>query len=526
MPKSMARMGADLIPMVAIVLVGSVLRFIGLTWGLPARLHADEWVIFDGAVDLAARNSFEPSLFLRPDHVEIKLSYLAYAAFARLTSGVPVEVDFATDPGPYMWISRAITALFGVAMIVLAYFIGRFVSRFTALGSAVAFAVYPPFVDHSHYATPDIPLTAMFMVVVLACMHYLRKPSLPALLIASAASAAAIAIKYPGAIATMIIALVVIIASARERRWLRLIRDGFIAIAAVAGSLFLISPVLFTNLSGVAASIRQESRSGGNDLGFPGNLGFYIVEFVDAAGYIALILTLIGIFAAVSQRQVILLPILLGALTWLILSTLSMHWERWGVPMAITPLFLAVIGLEYVARRLRTAQRFRRWSDAIVGVIGAVVTLNMLLASLAGSLMLLAPDTRLQARGDLDRLGITPENTISEGYSPFEPEVPRDIFTDLDTSGGDVRSASAEAEYVLLSGCFHGRFLPESKYPEEHEFLDAIRRLPQVYALSRGRERHPSPVEIPNMIDSVEAAIRYIGGSPTGCDITVYRLSD
>ncbi len=74
----------DRIALVGAVLLGAVLRIVAVAWGAPERLHPDEGVIFDGAVDLANRNSFEPSVSWRPDHVEIQLSYLTYMAWSHL----------------------------------------------------------------------------------------------------------------------------------------------------------------------------------------------------------------------------------------------------------------------------------------------------------------------------------------------------------------------------------------------------------------------------------------------------------
>ena len=65
-----------------IILGGAVARFIGGGWGLPLELHPDEWVIVQGAIDMAKQHSFEPPYFLRPDHVEMQLSNLAYLAYS------------------------------------------------------------------------------------------------------------------------------------------------------------------------------------------------------------------------------------------------------------------------------------------------------------------------------------------------------------------------------------------------------------------------------------------------------------
>ena len=156
------------IVLVSAGVIGVALRILGLGWGLPAELHSDEWVITTGALDLAQRNSFEPSLYFRPDHVEIQLSYIAYQLFSHLVLHTSVEAAYAANPGHFLLISRLITALFGTAMVVLAYFIGRRFNRTIAIIAVVLFSIFPPLVQHSHFATPDVPVTAALMAVILA----------------------------------------------------------------------------------------------------------------------------------------------------------------------------------------------------------------------------------------------------------------------------------------------------------------------------------------------------------------------
>ena len=161
----------------AIILGGAVVRLVGGSWGLPLDLNSDEWVIVNGALDMAKRHSFEPPYFFRPDHVEMQLSNLAYLAYSHLFHGSSPETVYASDPAPFILISRTITGCFGVAMIAIAYLIGKRFTRVIGVLAAFLVAFFPPFVDHSHFATPDVPLTFAFMIVILACMRYLTSPS-------------------------------------------------------------------------------------------------------------------------------------------------------------------------------------------------------------------------------------------------------------------------------------------------------------------------------------------------------------
>ncbi|HEX5995487.1 MAG TPA: hypothetical protein VFY84_10135, partial [Jiangellales bacterium] len=59
------------------VIAGGALRVVGARYGFPFFVHPDEGTIVHGAMDLSARRSFEPQALFRPDHLEIKLNFLA-----------------------------------------------------------------------------------------------------------------------------------------------------------------------------------------------------------------------------------------------------------------------------------------------------------------------------------------------------------------------------------------------------------------------------------------------------------------
>jgi len=515
---------------VSALAIGIALRVLGLNWGLPHQLNSDEWVIVTGALDLAQRNSFEPSLYFRPDHVEIQLSFIAYQAYAHLIAHAPVDVAYAADPGVFLLLSRAVTAVFGVASIVLAYFIGGRFNRTIAVIAAVLFSLFPLFVEHSHFVSPDVPLTAALLAVILALMHYLERPRYATLLMACAATSIAIAIKYPGAIATIVIAVVVVFAALRDRRYARVLTHGATAITAVVFFLFVISPVLFTNFQAVTASIRQESRTehpGADGLGWGGNLGYYAGEFVEVSGILLTIMVLVGVLAVVRHRLVLALPVLLGLVFWVLLSAVPLHWERWGVPMFISPLILGSIGSYYSYVFL--AERFlaHRWLKPAAAAFAVIVVANLLLGSLGLVAAFLASDTRLTAAARLDDRGITESNTIYEGYSPFIPGTPRNIFDEFTTVNGRLVPVHPDRTFVLTSSCMNDRYFQQSKFSDERRFYAAVdsqfalelRITPEVSA------RHSAAFEPLNMLRGAQVVQAFLAGGSSGCTLSVYRIA-
>jgi 4-amino-4-deoxy-L-arabinose transferase-like glycosyltransferase len=453
-----------------IIVCGALARLLGGSWGLPLELHPDEWVIIDGALDMAKRNSFEPPYFFRPDHVEMQLSYVAYVTYAHFFDASSVGNAYASGASPFILISRTITACFGIAMIVVGYLIGKRFNRVIGVLAAFVMAFFPMYVDHSHFATPDVPLTLTLMIVILGCMRYLDSPSWGNLLLASIGVSISIAIKYPGVLGTIMIAITVITSAVQTRAWSRILAHGVVAIAAVVGFLFAISPSLFTKFQLVGSTIDAEGgtiHAGADGLGWFGNLGFYAATFASTAGIILLVCFALGVLWSVRLRLTQSIPLWLGAIYWVILSGVPLHWARWGLPMYLTPLLIAPIGVYYSFRYLldNGAARWVRWSA--VG-LGAVMTANLMLGSVAATAVYLTRDTRTTAKEYFAEHGINKTNSVYEGYTPFAPRSARSIYGQLRVSHNRLVLRRAPGNYrfhyVILSSLMYDRYKSGPKY--------------------------------------------------------------
>jgi 4-amino-4-deoxy-L-arabinose transferase-like glycosyltransferase len=518
------------IAVVVIVALGLAIRLAGVTWGLPQKLHPDEHVIVRGALDLARRHSFEPSMYFRPDHVEIQLSFLAYTFFSKAILHTTVLAGYELHPGTYLLISRLITVAFGTAIIVLAWFIGRIINRRVGLLAAGIAAIIPIFVGQSHYATPDIPLTAAFFGATLALCHYVRSPRIPSLLFASACVSISIAIKYPGAIATVAIAIVVVVVALRDRLPIRILWHGVIAIGAVVVFLFFISPVLFTNYPAVVASVKSESggHTGADGLSSFGNFLYYGGVIGGVFGILMVAAILLGIFDAVQRRRLVTLPWVLGLITWILLSMVQVHWERWGVPMFVTPLLFGALGL---SRAMTIASKWRARRGLKISAISIVTILvlgNFVLPSLAFDARLVAQDTRIAAQSRFAELGITRENAIYEGYTPLGTSLVRSIFKKFTYStDGRLVPVDAGKRWVVISSCMYARYGDAEAYPTQHKFYSAMKRS---FSLKFSQDaRKPaiasrSLFEPVNMASAVQDIVAYSSGAQSGCDLRAYQL--
>jgi len=509
----------------AVVVAGAVLRFGGIGWGLPLQLHADEWVVVEGAIDMAQRNSFSPPFFFRPDHLETQLSYIAFQAWSHLFGGGSPEALFAVDEAPFYALARAVTALLGSASIVVAYFVGSSFARTTGLWSAVAVAFFPPFVEHSRYATPDVPLVFAILLTVLGAVRYIQNERWVWLVLASAGVSLGITAKYPALAATITIAAAVIIASVRSRRYLRIPVRGAAAVAMVLGFTFALSPTLFTNFSAVRAQLLQQNSTGhlgADGLDWGGNAVFYASTFLQHGGILLVLFAAVGLVAAVRERRWDMAPLLTGVVFWIAISALTLHWDRWGLPMFLTPLLLAAVGVDAAWRW--TAGRSRP-ARLVVLVLAALSALSLVSGAVAQLASALAPDTRETAAADLRARGIEADDTYYDGYTPFRTDGPRNLASELQVVDGVVtpREGIDRMEYILTSSAMVSRYLNASTMPEEQSVYSAIRALPAETSWTSVGAPPASAWEPVRIWRSIDYIARVVGGGNSGPELILYR---
>jgi Dolichyl-phosphate-mannose-protein mannosyltransferase len=508
------------------LVVGSVLRIVGVRFGLPLRVHADEFAVVDYAIDLAARNSFEPTIYDRPDHFEIKLDYLVFSAYSHLVEGVPADVAFEADPNQFYVLARLVTALFGIAMIVLAFLIGRRFGRTVGVLAASITALWPPFVKDSHYATPDVPLAFALMLAIYFCIAYIDEARLRNIVLASVCVGASITIKYPGAIASAMIAAVVVAAAIRDHDRLRILRHGVAASMSMIVTTFAISPVLFTNIAAVRDMFRIQLRTahlGVGGLGWSGNAQFYLQGALTAGGVILSAAIALGAFWTIRERSLRSLPLWLGVVYLVALSSVGLHWGRWAMPMYLTGVFLAPIGMHrtYLWARVR----WRRATPVASGLLLGISFAHLGTAALTTTVTFTLPDTRNEVAGQLHDLGIDASNTVFEGYTPFKPGAPDRIFDSIEVRDGELTligdAADADVDYVMLSSGMFTRYESDPKYRAVYA---EIRQLPEILNL-RPDSWVPSRWETVSIPRSLAYLARAWDGGLTGPELEVYDAS-
>jgi len=147
-----AKVGALLL----VFVVAVALRVYGLRWGLPGPLHSysyhpDEFLSVNAAFRIYHTRSFDPGIYVYPS-LYMYLSALAISV--GLGYGVAPSLTFV-----YL-AARIVTVIMSVAAVVATWWAGRMLfGNVVGLVAALILCIAPLHVQHSHFATVDVPST-------------------------------------------------------------------------------------------------------------------------------------------------------------------------------------------------------------------------------------------------------------------------------------------------------------------------------------------------------------------------------
>jgi uncharacterized membrane protein len=168
----------------AILLAGALLRFWGLTFGIPhpdTRPEETTMVITATGLLYAGLSSrfFQwPSL----EFYIVSAIYRVGWEIGHLRGWYRLKVDMykaaAVDATPFLLVPRVLSALAGIVTIWLAYRLAaRLFDRLTAIAAAFFVAVAFLHVRDSHFGLPDVPMTALVVAALAALAAAVEAPT-------------------------------------------------------------------------------------------------------------------------------------------------------------------------------------------------------------------------------------------------------------------------------------------------------------------------------------------------------------
>ena len=526
-----------LITLAVLMILGGVLRVLCCFWGYPHQLHPDENTIVNNTIDMLSRNSWEAYVYNRPDQFEIKCNALIFEVVSRLRWHLPAEEVFAYSQGPFYLLARFYTAMFGIAMIPMTYLLtGKIFQNGklkhveeTQLLAAALIAVSPIFVQHSAYATPDIVLSFFVLLIGYLSVVYLENKGNRFIYVIAVLTGICISIKYPAAIMCMYIALLVIYKCIKEKSgWKSFFVQGLLSIVLVVGTLFVIAPNLFTDVSTAIEVFLTETRSthaGADGLNMLGNMRYYIVTIMEHTGFCSFFFFLFGVWYLVKHRSEKHFPLLLSGIYWICLSVLALHWLRWGIPMYLGYIILTAVGCVWILERVCALKKGSVVALAIG--FGAMILLiaNVLISSLTLTKWSCLPDARVKAMNFCEEHQITRENSVFEGYTPLVTTYWSGPQTEDFEQKNEILQLknNSEKKYYVMSSNFLNRYKnQEDKYSEQLSFYRALdKTYPLIYKLE-GSFYQKSICEIKNISYAFDYLFKE--HKATGDTIYIYEL--
>jgi hypothetical protein len=454
------------------------IRRIGIKHGFPILTHADEPAIIDPVLRMTRLHTLNPNHFIRPDQILHYLNFIYLNIVSFISYGKNVYWAYEENYLTFYFHARLLISIMGSLIPIIAYKIGKEFKQGFSFVAALVFALFPLYIEHSLYITPDIPITLFTMLVIFFTLRYINTNSKRDLLIATVFSSINTAEKYPGLLSLSIVFVGIGIQLIRSEDLILkqkikkfIVRSSLVVLIYIF-SLFICGPYLFIEYKKVIQAIIGEARSthlGADGLGWFGNLRFYVRVFYSYSNIIGITLFCIGLIMAINQilkkHEIKFLLLFYGFFYWIALSKLGLHWERWALPMYISPLLLISLGISVVWKRKQVNKIF----EIIIIIIISVYFIHQLIFSLSVPMRMKYDDTRYISLKYCEENEINNNNSIYEGYTPLFPTRPILLFDEYQSSKEDY-------EYVILSSHMFGRYYAESeRYQNEVLMYERIR---------------------------------------------------
>lgn len=182
--------------LLAVLVIGLIVRVVGIRFGLPLHLHPDEWSQVDVALAMLRQGDPNPHFF--------RYSSLFMYQLATVDSVLQVLVAmFGTmlTSSAYYLAGRLLSAFYGVLTIWAVFLLGREIfDEQVGLLAAFLMAIAPEHVRQSHFAIVDVAMVFWVTLSLLLILQAVRKDSHSAFGVAGIAAGLAVGTKYTAAV--------------------------------------------------------------------------------------------------------------------------------------------------------------------------------------------------------------------------------------------------------------------------------------------------------------------------------------
>jgi 4-amino-4-deoxy-L-arabinose transferase-like glycosyltransferase len=396
--------------LLGIVVAGLAVRVINNRYGLPYVFTHDEAENYTHRAVSMFREDLDPGYYENPT----TFTYLVFAAL-RLHFGVlsslfggggvfalprgNVTSQFATDPTNVWIVARTLTALLGMAGVVVGYFAGRkLFGRREGLVTAAVLAFSFLAVTYSRQAVTDVGTLAGVGLTLLFAVKGLEDGGRRWFALAGCAAGLTLSFKYTAGLVLLPLGIAALLRLRAEP--LRTVLSGLLALAAAAVTFAVLNPYLIIHFSDFIHKLRGQAEVAGN-LAKAGQKGsaptYYLDSLTWGLGWAVALAALAGVVVVARRdwRRALLLASFPVAL-FLYLSLQSRYFGRWLLPAYPALALLAGAALVQAGDWLT---RRRRWlAPFAVAGLTLLVLLQGLVADVRTTAVLGREDTRIEAR--------------------------------------------------------------------------------------------------------------------------------
>ncbi len=362
--------------LLGLILAGALaLRLWGISFGLPGYVyHPDEPEVVERAFNILRTGNLNPGWFHYPSGYIYTLSFSFVVHFLLgATRGFFIIFPEQSTPDFYL-AARATSALFGAAIVLVAFLLGRSAgSRRAGMIAAAFVACSYLSVVNSHYGTADLAtgfwttLCGLFAVLMVTERRWRWH------LLAGAMAGIAAGVKYNAGLC-LIMVLVAHLLSGRPKAWERLAAS----LAAAAGAFLLTTPFalldLRTFLNGIGFELNYANHV--YHAGYSGgSLRWYLTAFLTSADAPLAVFYGAGLIYAVARPRRARLVLWIFAAAYLFgLARSSLHFERYVLPVIPILSVLAALFLDEAAGWLAglVGGRAGVWAGGLTAALIAV----------------------------------------------------------------------------------------------------------------------------------------------------------
>ena len=533
-----------------ITIIGVLFRIFCCYWGYPVPLHPDEPTIVEESINMLSRHSWEAYVYNRPDQFEIKCNAILFTVISWVKYHVPAYVAFQTHEMTFYLIARFFSTACGTLLIPLTAILIEKITKDMSMNLSihtksaqisgaflVAFSTI--FIEHSAYATPDIPLTFLIAVFTWLFLSYLDEVKFEIFVKSCIVIGIGITIKYPAAILCIPLAFMVLYyAIVIAKQPSIIFKYAIVSVLIIGATIFIIAPNLYADIDNVYATLLTEARSihlGADGLGFWGNFHYYLKTAIGNLGYESIVLACIGGYSLIKSKQQSfqIYTFGIGIVFWFCLSTLPLHWVRWGIPIYYFYILIVAVGIGFVTDFFTTFKKeFCVYGKNIYRLLAFLFTmfvlLNTFISGCAITKSKLLCDTRISSKKFCDYSCITKNNTLYESFTLFAPRFVSHNqvlkFFDLTKTGIRLKKDFESKKYLMFSDVFRNCFFAE---PERYTSAIAVfTEIDNKYKLLHKEVPDGNYMQRPEMIDNIFYSFQYLFShiNTTGSTIYIYKL--